>query len=118
MILADREKVERIFINLIGNAVKFTPEDGEISVSSKVSADADEYVISVKDSGIGIPPDQLEKVFEKFHQVEGEQYRSASGTGLGLAIAKHIVEDHGGKIWVESILNFGTTFSLLLKKAK
>jgi len=118
-IYGDREKVEQILMNLTGNAIKFTPEGGEISVSAKLLAGEGGMVaVSVKDSGIGIPEDQLKKVFEKFYQVEGSLHRSVSGTGLGLAITKGLVETHQGKIWVESEVGKGSTFTFTLPVSK
>jgi signal transduction histidine kinase len=114
-IYADREKVERILINLIGNALKFTPEGGEIFVSAKVlGGEGNDVVIGVRDSGIGIPNIELEKIFEKFHQVEGSLSESAEGVGLGLAITKGLVEAHHGKIWAESEVGKGSVFSFTL----
>jgi signal transduction histidine kinase/GGDEF domain-containing protein len=118
-VLGDREKLEQILTNLIGNAIKFTPEGGEVSVSAKpFHEEKNRVVISVRDSGIGIPKDYLEKVFEKFYQVEGSLHRSVSGTGLGLAITKGLVETHQGKIWAESEVGKGTTFNFTLPISK
>ena len=114
-IYADREKVERILINLIGNSLKFTPESGEVSVSAKVSGEPGNHiVIGVGDSGIGIPELELEKIFEKFHQVEGGSSDSAEGAGLGLAITKGLVEAHHGRIWAESEVGKGSVFRFTL----
>ncbi len=120
-IYGDREKVEQILTNLLGNAIKFTPEEGEISVSAKPfenEGNMDVVAISVKDSGIGIPEDQLERIFEKFHQVEDSLRRSIAGTGLGLAITKGLVEAHHGRIWVESEIGKGSTFTFTLPMSK
>ena len=114
-VYGDREKVEQILTNLIGNATKFTPEGGKVVVSARLSDKVKNAVgISVHDTGIGIPADQLEKIFEKFHQVESPLYHSASGTGLGLAITRGLVEAHQGQIWVESELGKGSTFTFTL----
>src|SRR4030042_1910082 len=114
-IYGDREKVEQILTNLVGNAIKFTPEGGEITVSVRPSPrGGNKLAISVRDSGIGISEDQFEKIFEKFHQVEGSLLRSTSGTGLGLAITKGLVEAHHGEIWVESEIGKGSTFTFTL----
>jgi len=114
-VYGDHEKVEQILTNLIGNAIKFTPEGGEVIVSAILSDKVKNAVgISVHDTGIGIPEDQLQKVFEKFHQVESPLHHSASGTGLGLAITKGLVEAHQGQIWVESELGKGSTFTFTL----
>ncbi len=119
LIYADREKLEQILINLVGNAIKFTPEGGEISVSATPPGEEEDTVaISVRDSGIGIPKDQLDRIFEKFHQVEGSLHRSSTGTGLGLAITKGLVEAHHGKIWVESEVGKGSIFIFTLRISK
>ncbi len=119
-VYGDQDKIEQILTNLIGNAVKFTPDGGKILISAEpISHDQkDGYgnmvAISVKDTGIGIPADQLDAVFEKFHQVEGSLHRSVSGTGLGLAITKGLVEAHQGKIVVESEVGKGSAFTFTL----
>jgi signal transduction histidine kinase len=114
-VYGDREKLEQILTNLLGNAIKFTPEGGEISVSAKpYPEDGNMLALSVIDTGVGIPKDQLDKIFDKFHQVEGSLHRSISGTGLGLAITKGLVEAHQGKIWVESEVGKGSTFTFTL----
>jgi len=118
-VYGDREKVEQILTNLVGNALKFTPEGGEIVVSAKpYDGDRRMMAIAVKDTGGGIPSDHLDKVFEKFHQVEGSLQRSVGGTGLGLAITKGLVEVHQGKIFVESEVGKGSTFTFTLPIAK
>jgi two-component system, sensor histidine kinase and response regulator len=117
-IYADREKVERILINLIGNSLKFTPGGGEISISAKTSGDAgNDVVIEVEDSGVGIPEPELEKIFEKFHQVEGTSSESAEGVGLGLAITKGLIEAHHGRIWAESEVGKGSVFRFTLPRS-
>jgi signal transduction histidine kinase len=118
-VYGDREKIERILMNLIGNAIKFTPEGGEVVVSAKlIDGSKNSVAISVRDSGVGIPADQLGKIFEKFHQVEGSLHRSVSGTGLGLAITKGLVEAHQGMICVESQVGKGSTFTFILPASK
>jgi len=118
-VYADREKVEQILTNLIGNAIKFTPEGGEISVSAKpFGEDGDMVAVSVKDSGIGIPEDQLRKIFDKFFRVEDSLRGSITGTGLGLAITKGLVEAHHGGIWVESEVGEGSAFTFTLPISK
>jgi two-component system phosphate regulon sensor histidine kinase PhoR len=96
--LADTAQVTRALGNLLHNAIKFTPDEGRIWVKAS-QLDAD-IVIEVGDTGRGIPPDDLPRVFERFFR--GDRARAGGGTGLGLAIAKHVVEAHGGRIWVES----------------
>jgi signal transduction histidine kinase len=119
-IYGDPEKINQILMNLIGNAIKFTPEKGKILIAAKLlskdqkEAYGDRIAISVKDTGIGIPPEHLDAIFEKFHQVEGSLHRSVSGTGLGLAITKGLVEAHQGKIWVKSEPGIGSTFTFTL----
>ena len=114
-VYADRGQIEQILMNLIGNAVKFTPEGGQVSVLARPwNGEGSMVAISVQDSGIGIPKDQLEKVFEKFYQVEDSLNRSVSGTGLGLAITKGLVEAHQGKIWAESEVGRGSTLTFTL----
>ncbi len=111
----DGQKVEQILTNLIGNALKFTPEGGRVTVSAKISQKAKGMAeISVRDTGVGIPQEQLGRIFEKFHQVENSLHHSVPGTGLGLAIAKGLVEAHQGEIWVESEVGKGTTFTFTL----
>ncbi len=118
-VYGDREKVEQILTNLIGNAIKFTSEGGEIRITAKpLTGDENRHKkmvsISIQDNGMGIPEEHLSQIFEKFHQVEGSLHRSTSGTGLGLAITKGLVEAHQGKIWVESQLGKGSTFTFTL----
>ncbi len=114
--LADPNQLGRAFSNLVQNAIKFTPKEGQINVAAVVTAD--EITISVKDSGPGIAPSDLDRVFERFFKTD--RTRSSGGTGLGLAIAKHvIVEGHGGRIWVESSGNpgEGATFFITLPRS-
>jgi signal transduction histidine kinase/GGDEF domain-containing protein len=119
-IYGDQEKIEQILTNLIGNAIKFTPDGGKILISAQSPShdQKDGYgktvAISVKDTGIGIPAEHLDAVFEKFHQVEGSLHRSVSGTGLGLAITKGLVEAQQGTIVVESEMGKGSTFTFAL----
>lgn len=115
-VLADRERLIQVFDNLIHNAIKFTPEGGRITVAASNKGDFINF--SVTDTGIGIAPDDHERIFEKFYQVESGTTRSTSGTGLGLAIVKSIVEMHGGQVWVESEQGNGATFQFLLPRAK
>jgi signal transduction histidine kinase len=100
-IMADGIKMKRVLSNLIGNSIKFTPKGGEIDVSVRPEA-AGGVRFEVSDNGIGIPSDLLEKIFEKFFQIESAYTQAAGGIGMGLAIAKELVELHGGRIWAES----------------
>lgn len=106
-VMADPLRVKQILLNLMSNAVKFT-DTGKISIA--MEPDHDQVIIRVTDTGCGIDPADMEQVFEKFTQVDSSSTRAAEGTGLGLAITKKLVELHGGKIGVESILGKGSTF--------
>jgi len=111
-IRADKELIKQLLYNLLNNAVKFSPEGGRVVVSLQEEASAAR--ITVQDSGRGIPEDQLEKVFERFHQVDASDTREYGGSGLGLAICKNIVDWHEGKIWVENVKSSGAKFTVLL----
>ena len=100
MVSADPVRVRQVLLNLVSNAVKYSPQGGRITVTARERGTWVE--VSVADQGIGIPPDKLERVFEKFYRVDGEEIRKIRGTGLGLAICKHIISLHGGRIWAES----------------
>lgn len=103
----DKVRIQQVFVNLIHNAIKFTSPGGSIKVSALQNDQTVEF--SITDTGIGIPPADLNRIFERFYKTDPS--RSSSGTGLGLSISKHIVEAHGGKLWVESTLGLGSTFS-------
>lgn len=109
-IVGDKRRIRQIMLNLISNAVKFTPE-GRITITAQRTDDA--IYLGVADTGIGIPEDQREAVFETFRQAKHD-LPETPGTGLGLPIAKHFVEAHGGRIWLESEAGVGTTFHVLL----
>src|SRR6478672_10072737 len=94
--------------NLLSNAFKFTGENGEVCLT--VESAGDTVVMRVQDTGAGIPPEQVSRIFEKFYQADNQRSASAVGTGLGLAIVKSIVEAHGGRIRCESTAGKGTTF--------
>ena len=108
----DERKIKQILLNLLSNAVKFTPEGGRISIQARQANGAVE--ISVSDTGIGISPQDQERIFEEFRQVDGDYAHKSEGTGLGLTLAKKFVELHGGKIWVESEVGKGATFTFTL----
>lgn len=114
-ISGDEEKLERALGNLIQNAVKFTPDQGNIKVRARDSGSQVE--ISVLDTGIGIAEDQLPRIFERFYRVDKSRSRKEGGTGLGLSIVKHIAQAHAGNVRVESRLGKGSTFTLSLPKA-
>ena len=112
----DKKKVKQVLLNLLGNANKFTPEGGliELKISTALQNGESAVRFSVADSGIGISPENFELIFDEFRQVDGSHSREYEGTGLGLPIAKKLVELHGGRIWVESKVNHGTTFHFTL----
>ena len=110
--VGDERKIKQILLNLLSNAVKFTPEGGRISIIANKTENGAE--ISVSDTGIGIPPAEQPTIFEEFRQVGGDYAHKKEGTGLGLTLAKKFVELHGGKIWVESEIGKGSTFSFTL----
>ncbi|MEL7121390.1 MAG: sensor histidine kinase, partial [Bacteroidota bacterium] len=112
MVMADKDRIQQVLINLISNAVKFT-NSGHIKLGITESQDH-KITTYIEDTGSGIPSDQIEKIFERFQQVEDNQSGKPKGTGLGLPICKEIVEYHGGEIWVESRLGEGSTFYFTL----
>src|SRR5262249_49483856 len=116
---ADAVKLTQIFINLIGNALKFTPKGGTVSIGAapETSGGAETLRCWVKDNGIGIPKEKQQIIFESFRQVDGSHTRAHQGTGLGLTITKQLVELHGGRIWVESDVGAGSTFSFVLPRS-
>ena len=108
-VYADRNALHDVFINLLSNAFKFTADGGQVSI---LAGPKDQSILlEIKDTGMGIPEDRLQMIFDEFYQVEGGKH---GGTGLGLAIAKRLVEEHGGNIWVESQLGKGSTFYFTL----
>ena len=107
---ADAEKLRRIVENLVSNAIKFTSEGGCIEIGVRFDRAGNRVVFSVKDTGVGIPQDQLHLVFDRFVQVKGETERSRGGSGLGLALVKGLAEMHGGGVSVESRVGLGSTF--------
>ena len=100
-----------MLLNLVGNAIKFT-DTGEVRITAKT--ENGHFTVSVVDTGPGIPAEELNRVFDQFHQNDNSNTKAKGGTGLGLAIAKQIVEMHGGRIWVESTLGKGATFQMEL----
>jgi signal transduction histidine kinase len=106
----DPEALRQIFTNLFDNALRYTPENGRIRVAATNTKD--ELVLSVADTGSGIPSEHLPRIFERFYRVDASRSRHEGGTGLGLAIVKHLVEAHGGRLEAESELGRGTTILL------
>lgn len=116
LVYMDKNLIDQVFINLIGNAVKFTPNGGQIKISAKESGN--QAVIAVADTGYGIEKENLEKIFQEFFRVDNAANTHAKGTGLGLSLVKRIIEIHKEKIWVESEIGKGSTFYFTLKLAK
>jgi len=116
----DEARIQQVLDNLLNNAMKFTAAGGIVRVSAtprgkSAQVDGERWVeVRVSDTGMGVPPEEVERIFNKFYQSPHHQSQGDRGTGLGLAIARHIVEAHGGRIWVESQLGKGSTFILLL----
>ncbi|MBI3032126.1 GAF domain-containing protein [Candidatus Woesearchaeota archaeon] len=112
LIMGSKDLIKQVFVNLLGNAIKFTPEGGNIIITLLKNNNLLE--ISIKDTGQGIPPEYHDKLFDKFFQVDSSMTRQHGGTGLGLPISKHIVEQHGGTIWVISEVGKGSEFKFTL----
>jgi len=107
-ISGDRRRLAEVLQNLLDNAIQYTLAGGEITLSAKIAKD--EVILTVSDTGIGIPKADQPRIFERFYRVDVARSREAGGTGLGLAIAKHLVEVHGGRLWVESEVGVGSQF--------
>jgi signal transduction histidine kinase len=120
-VFCDSEAVHQILSNLLDNAIKYTPEDGTVTVSAArvpaTGARGAMYEISVADTGLGIPEEELPRLFERFYRVDKARSREMGGTGLGLAIVKHLTRAQGGEVYVRSALNAGSTFSFTLPAA-
>jgi two-component system sensor histidine kinase VicK len=114
VVQADSDKVERVLLNLLTNAIKFSPEGGTVTVEVQWTEAPPGVLISVTDQGSGIPPEHLDRVFDKFYQAGDDLVKKTNGVGLGLYICKSIVEYHGGRIWVESTPGEGSTFQFTL----
>jgi len=110
----DKERLKQVMVNLVDNAIKYTPPGGRITVTC--AEEGNGVRITVTDSGVGIPAEHLPRIFERFYRVDRERSREAGGTGLGLAIVKHIVEAHGSKVEIESEVGRGSTFSFSLRR--
>lgn len=110
MIHADRSELRRVICNLCGNAINYTPENGKVVITIKKQAN--DLIFSVSDTGCGIPQEDVPNMFQRFSQ--GTSKKRSAGTGLGLYLSRQIIESHGGKIWLESVLNKGSEFSFIL----
>lgn len=113
-VFIDPRRLALVLTNLIENSIRYNVENGEVTVKVDKMQDKPYVVVSVKDTGIGIPPEAMEKLFNKFYRADNAMKRQTEGSGLGLYIAKGIVNAHGGQIWAESELNRGTTISFAL----
>lgn len=111
LLMADRDRITQVFLNVLDNAVKFTPEGGTVRVEA-AETDRDEVVVRIADSGIGVPRDEVERLGERFYRVDKTRSRELGGTGLGLSIVKHFMLAHRGRMEIESQLGRGTTVSL------
>lgn len=115
-VLADPGQLEQVAVNLLENALKYSSAGGHVSLA--VSRQGNEALVTVTDTGYGIPPEALPRLFERFYRVDKGRSRKAGGTGLGLAIVRHIVEAHGGRVWAESTLGSGSQFCLTIPLAE
>jgi signal transduction histidine kinase len=113
-ILSDDAKVQQIMHNLVSNALKYSPNGGEVAIGAR--EDGDGVRIWISDQGLGIPKEHLPKMFGQFHRVESSGHTGIKGTGLGLWLTKHMVEGHHGRIWVESEFGRGSTFFIWLPR--
>jgi signal transduction histidine kinase len=115
-IRADRDRLTQILVNVLDNAVKYTPEDGSIIIGA---GQRDNYVVlTISDTGIGIPKEELQRLGERFYRVDRSRSRDLGGTGLGLSIVKHLMLAHGGRMEIESQLGRGTKVSLFFPMVK
>ncbi len=112
VIRADRDKISRVLMNLVHNGIKFTPRGGRVEVAA--SGDDEWVTVAVQDSGPGIPPAEVERIFDKFHQVKRSRGRGGAGSGLGLPISRQLIEMHGGRLTVASAVGQGSTFTVVL----
>jgi signal transduction histidine kinase len=113
---ADRDRVAEVLVNLLDNADKYSPPGNEITI--KARADEVEVVVSVRDHGIGLPPDDLKRVFEKFYRADSSDSQASYGYGLGLYVCRLLVEAQGGRIWAESFPQDGAIFSFAMPIAQ
>ncbi len=116
LVLVDELRIKQVLLNLISNAIKFSPPDTNITIT--INQNTEWVIVSVKDEGIGISDEHKDIIFEEFRQVDDSHSRLYEGTGLGLALCKKLVELHGGKIWVESKLGQGSTFTFTIPRRK
>jgi len=113
VVRADADRVQQVIFNLVDNAIKYGRPEGRVWINARL-ADGQFAEVSVRDNGPGIPPDSIDRVFERFYRADKARSREQGGTGLGLSIVKHIIQSHGGEVWVESELGRGATFFFTL----
>jgi two-component system sensor histidine kinase SenX3 len=113
-VCGDETQLTSMFTNLVDNAVKYTPPGGRVEVTG--GFEGSEIVIQVSDTGIGVPEEKLPRIFERFYRVDRARSKETGGTGLGLSIVKHVAENHGGRVTVESALGKGSTFTVYLPR--
>lgn len=111
---ADEDQIREVIVNLLDNAIKYTPAGGSIKVTEVENGEMQEFIVC--DTGIGIPKENIPRIFERFYRVDKARSREMGGTGLGLSIVKHIIERHDGKVWVESEPEKGTCVHFTLPK--
>ena len=116
VVRADADRIQQVLFNLVDNAIKYGRAEGRVWIKARVASER-MIEVSVCDNGPGIPPDSIDRVFERFYRVDKARSREQGGTGLGLSIVKHIVQSHGGEVWAESQLEQGTTFFFTLPPA-
>jgi two-component system, OmpR family, sensor histidine kinase SenX3 len=114
-VLGDETQLTSMFTNLVDNAVKYTPPGGRVEVRG--GCEGSEVVIRISDTGIGIPERKLSRIFERFYRVDKDRSKATGGTGLGLSIVRHVAENHGGRVTVESTVGEGSTFTVYLPRA-
>jgi two-component system sensor histidine kinase SenX3 len=114
-VYGDETQLTSMFTNLVDNAVKYTPPGGRVEVVG--GAEGSEIIISISDTGIGIPEGNIPRIFERFYRVDKARSKATGGTGLGLSIVRHVAQNHGGRVTVESAPNEGSTFTVYLPRA-
>jgi two-component system phosphate regulon sensor histidine kinase PhoR len=113
---ADADRLEQVLGNLVDNGIKYGRANGTVTIGGSAN-EVGQVEVFVQDDGPGIPPEALERVFERFYRVDKARAREQGGTGLGLAIVKHIIQTHGGRVWATSEVGRGTTFCFTLAQA-